>query len=96
MSRAELQRARTLARERTWQPPWRILSVGRLLDVTGFKLQWDHYWKGERFEKDTPELIKRHYPQAQLDPTTTRHDAFFDAQSSIAELAFYRSRLGIR
>ncbi|MBK7973299.1 MAG: hypothetical protein IPK07_08480 [Deltaproteobacteria bacterium] len=68
----------------------------RLLDVTGLKLQWDQYWKGDRFDKDTPEQIRRFFPEAQLDATSVRHDAFFDAQASIAELAYYRSRLEMR
>ncbi len=81
---------------RHWLPEFQRRMNYRLLDVTGFKLQWDHHWKGERFDKDTPDLIRRYYPKAELDPAVTRHDAFFDAQSSIAELAYYRSRLNIR
>jgi glycosyltransferase involved in cell wall biosynthesis len=38
MSVAELRRARDLAARRTWEPPWRILCVGRLLNVKGFDL----------------------------------------------------------
>lgn len=38
MTREELDRAAQLGRGRTWSPPWRMLSVGRLLPVKGFDL----------------------------------------------------------
>jgi glycosyltransferase involved in cell wall biosynthesis len=38
MSVAELERGAVLAQRRAWNPPWRILSVGRLLNVKGFDL----------------------------------------------------------
>jgi glycosyltransferase involved in cell wall biosynthesis len=38
MSNAELADARTLARPRLWEPPWRILLVGRLSPEKGFDL----------------------------------------------------------
>jgi len=38
MSNAEIQRGRELAARRTWEMPWQLLSVGRLLDIKGFDL----------------------------------------------------------
>jgi glycosyltransferase involved in cell wall biosynthesis len=38
MSNAELAEARALARRRLWEPPWRILCVGRLSPEKGFDL----------------------------------------------------------
>lgn len=38
MTRAELARAAAASACREWRPPWRILSVGRLLPVKGFDL----------------------------------------------------------
>lgn len=38
MTVGELERADALATGRRWDPPWRILSVGRLLPVKGFDL----------------------------------------------------------
>ncbi len=68
----------------------------RLLDVSSQKLEWKHYFKGEKFrKKSNHELIQKYYPGR--DPVTgDKHDAYYDVQASIAELAFYRSRLKIR
>ena len=38
MSDEELEQARSLSRDKTWRPPWQILSVGRLVAVKGFEL----------------------------------------------------------
>lgn len=38
MSHAELERARVLGSARAWEPPWRILAVGRLSPEKGFDL----------------------------------------------------------
>ncbi|MGH9661105.1 MAG: glycosyltransferase family 4 protein [Bryobacteraceae bacterium] len=38
MSEDELRRARDLSHGRTWEPPWKILSVGGLSDEKGFAL----------------------------------------------------------
>jgi glycosyltransferase involved in cell wall biosynthesis len=38
MTRAELDRARPLGANRTWEPPWRLLCVGRLSPEKGFDL----------------------------------------------------------
>ncbi|HEX6534237.1 MAG TPA: glycosyltransferase [Gemmatimonadaceae bacterium] len=38
MTRAELSRAAAASAHREWRPPWRVLSVGRLLGVKGFDL----------------------------------------------------------
>jgi oligoribonuclease len=65
----------------------------RLLDVSTFKVQWqDHYGEAE-FDKDTHENIREYFPQARLSEGLAGHDAYYDIQASIAELAFYRSRL---
>ncbi len=68
----------------------------RRLDVSSFKLEWLHFYRGERFrKKGNAELISQFYPGK--DPVTgDKHDAYFDTQASIAELAFYRSRLSPR
>jgi oligoribonuclease (3'-5' exoribonuclease) len=65
----------------------------RLLDVTSFKLEWRSYYRGAKFEKQShPRLVERFYTGR--DPVQgAKHDAYFDVQASIAELAFYRSHL---
>jgi oligoribonuclease len=62
----------------------------RHLDVTAFKLEWRHIHPDEEFEKGNPEVIRRYFPEAILPGSGARHDAYYDLQASIAELAFYR------
>ena len=65
----------------------------RRLDVSSFKLEWLHFYQGKPFRKTgNAQLISQFYPGK--DPITgDKHDAYFDIQASIAELAFYRSQL---
>jgi oligoribonuclease len=65
----------------------------RLFDVTTFKLEWQWHYREKKFEKlGSPELIRELYRGR--DPVAgDKHDAYYDVQASIAELAFYRSRL---
>lgn len=67
----------------------------RLFDVTTFKLEWQAHYREEKFVKlGHPERIREYYP-GQDEIRGGKHDAYFDVQASIAELAFYRSRLGL-
>jgi oligoribonuclease len=65
----------------------------RLFDVTTFKLEWQFHYREKKFEKlGSPEGIRSLYRGR--DPIVgDKHDAYYDVQASIAELAFYRSRL---
>jgi oligoribonuclease len=65
----------------------------RLLDVTAFKLQWRLAHPKEKFEKEDPIIVERYFPEAVLSSGQGRHDAYYDAQASISEFAFYRRRL---
>ena len=65
----------------------------RLLDVTTVKLEWLRYWRGTGFDKENPAQVKRYFPGARLDGEIGPHDAYYDVQASIAELAYYRQRL---
>ncbi len=68
----------------------------RHLDVTSLKLQWLARRQADgkdEFVKEDATLIRRLFPEAALDATVTRHDAYYDVQASIAELAFYRRKL---
>jgi oligoribonuclease len=62
----------------------------RHLDVTSFKLEWKLIHPDLKFEKENPEFISRYFPEAVLPASDSRHDAYYDLQASIAELAFYR------
>lgn len=62
----------------------------RHLDVTAFKLEWNHLHPEKEFEKENPEIIGRYFPEAVLPASDGRHDAYYDLQASVAELAFYR------
>jgi oligoribonuclease len=65
----------------------------RLFDVTTLKLEWLFHYREKKFEKlSRPETISEYYRGR--DPVAgNKHDAYYDVQASIAELAFYRSRL---
>ncbi len=64
----------------------------RLLDVTSFKLAW--LARGEAaFAKDDPASVRAWFPEARIEGEAGLHDAYFDAQASIAEMAYYRARL---
>lgn len=62
----------------------------RHLDVTAIKLEWQGINPEIQFEKEKPEIIRNYFPEAVLPAAETRHDAYYDVQASIAELAFYR------
>jgi oligoribonuclease len=65
----------------------------RLFDVTTFKIEWQLHYREKKFEKlGSPEGIRQLYRGR--DPVVgDKHDAYYDVQASIAELAFYRSRI---
>lgn len=66
----------------------------RHLDVTALKIQWqDLVQKEDEFDKDRSEMVAQFCPEPKIDPSAKRHDAYYDVQASIAELAFYRQRL---
>lgn len=65
----------------------------RHLDVTAFKLEWKQIRPAAEFDKENPEMIRRYFPEAVLPVAGKRHDAYYDLQASIAELAFYRRNL---
>jgi oligoribonuclease (3'-5' exoribonuclease) len=65
----------------------------RLLDVSSQKLEWRNYFRGEKFrKKGNPELIQRYYLGKDR-VKGDKHDAYYDVQASIAELAYYRAYL---
>jgi len=65
----------------------------RHLDVTALKLEWQKRHPDHEFEKEDSDNIRRYFSEALLNPSDTRHDAYYDIQASIAELAFYRGHL---
>ena len=65
----------------------------RLFDVTTFKIEWQLHYREKKFEKlGSPEGIRQLY-RGQDPVVGDKHDAYYDVQASIAELAFYRSRI---
>lgn len=65
----------------------------RLLDVSVLKLVWQDWWGRAPFNKDDPAQVQRWFAGAGLAADSQAHDAYFDVQSSIAELAYYRAFL---
>ena len=74
-------------------PGFQSLTHYRLLDVSSLKTQWADAFGGTVPQKDTPEFVLRHCPGAVLEAGQAEHDAYFDVQASIAELAWYRAAL---
>lgn len=65
----------------------------RILDVSSLKLVWCDSYGGEPFDKDQPDLVREWFPGAALPKDGLAHDAYYDVQASIAELAYYRAHL---
>lgn len=65
----------------------------RFLDVTSIKLQWQDHFQGEPFDKEDAAMLQAHFPEARLAEGAALHDAYYDIQASIAELAYYRAGL---
>lgn len=64
----------------------------RLFDVTTMKLEWRFHHRGPRFEKlGHPENIRKYY-RGKDAIAGDKHDAYYDVQASMAELAYYRSQ----
>jgi oligoribonuclease (3'-5' exoribonuclease) len=68
----------------------------RHLDVTAFKLEWKRLHPEKDISKDKKKFIRRYFPEAHLPKSGSHHDAYFDVQASIAELAFYRANLFVK
>lgn len=65
----------------------------RLLDVSSFKSVWQAWGDGSTFDKEQLELLNTYFPGGGI-ASLKAHDALFDIQASIAELAYYKERLG--
>lgn len=65
----------------------------RQLDVSALNLEWKRLHPDEKFQKENPEIMRTYFPEAALTVSESRHDAYYDLQASIAELAFYRRHL---
>lgn len=66
----------------------------RLLDVSTLKIQWQDWMGQAPFDKENAKLLNQYFPAGEIDAANA-HDALFDIKASMAELAFYRSRLGL-
>lgn len=64
----------------------------RLLDVSSIKIQWQDWAEGQPFDKGCIGLLNQYFPGGGI-AETNAHDALFDIKASIAELAFYRSKM---
>jgi oligoribonuclease len=62
----------------------------RVLDVTALKTEWRTTLDGPKFDKDDPASVRAHLADPDVDAGAARHDAYYDVQASMAELAFYR------
>ncbi|RKX45675.1 MAG: hypothetical protein DRP64_04345 [Verrucomicrobia bacterium] len=67
----------------------------RLLDVSTLKIQWMDWVEQQPFDKENVDLLNQYFPGGGISAANA-HDALFDIKASIAELAFYRSRLDLK
>jgi len=65
----------------------------RHLDVTTLKLEWGYHYHGPKFEKLGHSDQIRCYYRGRDEIVGDKHDAYYDVQASMAELAYYRSHL---
>ena len=65
----------------------------RLLDVSSFKTVWEAWGEGSSFDKERLDELNHYFPGGGINALAP-HDALFDIQASIAELAYYREKLG--
>jgi len=66
----------------------------RLLDVSTIKLQWQDWVEQPPFDKESVDQLNQYLPGGGIN-SANAHDALFDIKASIAELAFYRAKLGL-
>ncbi len=64
----------------------------RLLDVSTLKIQWMDWVEQQPFDKESVDQLNQYFPAGDIS-SANAHDALFDIKASIAELAFYRSKL---
>ncbi len=64
----------------------------RLLDVSTLKIQWQDWVEQQPFDKESVSQLNQYFPGGEI-TSANAHDALFDIKASIAELAFYRSKL---
>tara|TARA_A100001015_G_scaffold316149_2_gene429710 strand:+ start:798 stop:1397 length:600 start_codon:yes stop_codon:yes gene_type:complete len=65
----------------------------RLLDVSSFKSVWQAWGDGAAFDKEQLDMLNAYFPGGEI-ACLRAHDALFDIQASIAELAYYKEKLG--
>ncbi len=80
---------------RRWLPTFGSRLHYRLLDVSSFKTGWHDWFSAEAFRKEDIEQLNRYFPGGGIE-TLAVHDALFDIKASIAELAYYRSRMKLK
>jgi len=81
---------------RRWLPRFSALLHYRHLDISSLKLQWLQFYGGKEFDKADTALVSRYAPVGVTLKDLDRHDAYYDVVASMAELAYYRERLGLR
>lgn len=65
----------------------------RLLDVSGLKTFYADQFEGDAFDKESVDAIKTNFPGLYLGEGMKPHDAYYDIQASLAELAWIRNQL---
>jgi oligoribonuclease (3'-5' exoribonuclease) len=79
---------------RKYLPQFRSRLHYRLLDVSMLKIQWQDWAEQPPFDKEDVALLNQYVPSGIA--ATNAHDALFDVQASIAELAYYRAHLSTK
>ena len=78
---------------RKYLPRFTSLLNYRIFDVSTLKLEWLFHYRGTPFKKkDNAKNIQRYY-KGKDKILGNQHDAYYDIQASMAELAFYRTKI---
>lgn len=81
---------------RRFLPKFKARLNYRMFDVTTLKLEWQFHYGGAPFHKeDRADMLEQYY-RGQGPIEGNKHDAYYDIQASMAELAYYRTKTEMR
>ena len=64
----------------------------RMFDVSTLKLEWQYHYRGAPFHKQDRADVLQQYYRGSGPIEGNKHDAYYDIQASMAELAYYRTK----
>ena len=68
----------------------------RMFDVSTLKLEWQYHYRGAPFHKQDRADVLQQYYRGRGPIEGNKHDAYYDIQASMAELAYYRTKTAMQ